>query len=109
MDIIINVATDFSKNIGGRYKRDGVYSGEEFRETILIPKVQEALKKNQNIIINLDGGYGYPASFLNEAFGGLMSQFKNPKLLDMIQIVSEDEPVLVLDIQRYMEIALQNN
>ena len=45
MAVIIKVATEYSKTPGGRTRKDGPYSGEDFRETILIPKYEEA-KKN---------------------------------------------------------------
>ena len=65
---IINIATDFSRTPGGRYRTDGPSSGEDFRERILIP----ALEESQSITVELDGTRGYPSSFLEEAFGGLV-------------------------------------
>jgi hypothetical protein len=106
-DIVINIAKEFTESPGGRYKKDGLHSGEEFLETILIPKVKQAIKDNQNITINLDGGYGYPTSFLEEVFTNLVKDFKTQKILKMINIISEDEPSLVLDIERYMKNALR--
>lgn len=64
----INVARDFSKFPAGRYKATGKGSGEEFREKFLIPSLVE----NEHTIIELDGAAGYPPSFLEEAFGGLV-------------------------------------
>lgn len=65
---IINVATEFSREPGGRYYTDGDASGQEFRERVLIP----AFRDFDQIIIELDGTRGYPSSFLDEAFGGLV-------------------------------------
>lgn len=65
---VINVARDFTKFPAGRYKSVGKGSGEEFRERFLVP----ALHDNTPTVIELDGTTGYPPSFLEEAFGGLV-------------------------------------
>lgn len=63
----ISLADDFSVYPGGRYLSDGPFSGEEFRNKI-IPLFQI----NDAVVIDLDGVRGHPASFLEEAFGGLL-------------------------------------
>ena len=37
----INIANDFSVFPGGRYRSDGEFSGEEFRDNILITALQK--------------------------------------------------------------------
>lgn len=64
----ISVARDFTPYPGGRYRKHGKGSGEEFREDFLAP----ILKGGQSAMIDLDGASGYPPSFLEEAFGGLV-------------------------------------
>lgn len=64
----IKVAQDFSKYPGGRLKTDGPASGERFRDDFLLP----ALKASDMVVVYLDGVAGYPHSFLEEAFGGLV-------------------------------------
>lgn len=61
--ITINIANEYTKTPGGRFKSEGDFSGEDFRDSILIPKYLEAVKQNQLLCINLDGGYGYGSSF----------------------------------------------
>ena len=68
----INVAKDFSTCPGGRLKSSGAFSAEEFRDEILVPKFQEAIKQNDNLEIDLSGSSGYASSFLEESFGGLV-------------------------------------
>lgn len=68
----IRVAKDFSATPGGRYRRHGPYSGEEFREVILLPRVRAAQAQNQRVVVDFDGVAGIPSSFLEEAFGGLI-------------------------------------
>lgn len=64
----ISIAQDFSQFPAGRFKSDGPYSGEAFREDILVP----ALAKDESVNIDMDGVLGYGSSFLEEAFGGLI-------------------------------------
>ena len=104
--IIINIAKDFSETPGPRYQKDGEYSGEEFREKVLIPKYLEAIEKKVKLEINLDGGYGYPPSFLEEAFGGIVRRFGKEDIMKTLEFVSLEEPYLVETIQKYMEKAI---
>ena len=67
----ISIAEDFSKFPAGRYKSDGPFSGEQFRDDILYP----ALIKYERVIVNIDGTMGYGSSFLEEAFGGLRRKY----------------------------------
>jgi hypothetical protein len=69
---IIEVARDFSKVPGGRFARLGPYSGEEFRQKVLLPALRRARSGSGPVVVRLDGTAGYPASFLEEAFGGLV-------------------------------------
>lgn len=101
--IIINVANDFSDTPGGRFEKDGKFSGEEFRDEILIPKYIEAKSKNERLQINLDGCFGFPSSFLDEVFGGLARKEKSKKILEIIDIISFDEPRLIDDINKYVK------
>lgn len=104
--IKINIAQDYSKVPGGRFIKDGLYSGEDFREKILRPKFYEAEKEHTTLQIDLDGGYGYGSSFLDEAFGGLARILKNPEILN-IQFISQEEPDLIPQIKKYIEQGLK--
>jgi hypothetical protein len=64
----ISVAKDFSPTPAGRYRTDGPYSGEIFRDEFLYP----ALTQNEQVEVDLDDALGYGSSFLEEAFGGLV-------------------------------------
>ena len=69
----LNIARDFSKTPAGRtMKAHGKHSGETFREKLLEPKLREAINTKSKLRVVLDGTAGYPASFLDEAFGGLV-------------------------------------
>lgn len=64
----ISIVKDFHPYPAGRYLDDGDGNGTSFRESFLLPHIQEG----KEIIIDLDGAPGYPSSFLEEAFGGLV-------------------------------------
>lgn len=70
--IYINIVRDFSMCPGGRYIEEGENSAEEFRDKILIPKLDLAILTNKDLYIELGGTYGYSSAFLEETFGGLI-------------------------------------
>lgn len=106
MEIIINIANQYTKTPGGRYASEGNFSGEEFRKNFLRPAYEETKKSGGELTINLDGGYGYPTSFLEEAFGGLARETKDPYVLKF-HFISEEEPSLIENIKAYMRDGLQ--
>ncbi len=67
-DVTIDVAKDFGRFPAGRFRTDGRYSGQRFREEFLVP----ALKKQGTVTVEMDGAAGYGPSFIEEAFGGLV-------------------------------------
>ncbi len=74
MTIVINVVKQFSPRPFGRYKADAQgRSGEEFREEWL----NKPLRDGKDVVVDLSGYNRYGASFIDEAFGGLVrkSQF----------------------------------
>lgn len=109
--MIIEVVKDFTDTPGARYKSQGSFSGEEFRDEILYPKFMESLKENKTLTVNLDGGYGYGSSFLEETFGGLVRRLKKEKnsnykkVLDII-IISNDNKIWNEKIKLYIQSAI---
>jgi STAS-like domain of unknown function (DUF4325) len=99
----ISVADDFSKYPGGRYKTDGEFSGERFRDDILVP----ALVGTVQVVVNLNGTLGFGSSFLEEAFGGLIrvSGFTLPEIKEKI-ILEADSDVIKGTINFYLERAI---
>ena len=79
----VHVATDFSPYLGGRYRDDGPWSGEQFRDDVLLPRLQAAMAANDVLVIILDGVAGVPSSFLEEAFGGLLRRRIDWRLADV--------------------------
>lgn len=99
MEIVI--CRDFSETPNARYRAEGPDSGEEFLESLLEPKYILARNSNQKLIVNLDGTYGYPTSFLEEAFGGLARKYGSAEVADTLEFISEDEPSLIQEINGY--------
>lgn len=96
---------DFTLVPGGRYKKDGKNSGEEFRQTFLEPFFDENIEGV--LTIDLDGVEGYPTAFLEEVFGGLARKYGSERARGAIRIITEDEPLLDDEIQRYIAMANQ--
>ena len=101
--LVINIAKEFTDAPGPRYIANGDFSGEAFREQILIPKYKQAIENNEKLEINLDGGYGYPSSFLEEAFGGLARIYEPQDVLNTLTFISNEEPPLIPAIKRFIE------
>ena len=99
----IIICKDFTDAPGPRFKHQGQYSGEAFREDILIPKFKEALEKNEKLIIDFDGTFGYPTSFLVEAFGGLKEKYDKELILKTLVFISNDEIGLIDEVKGYIE------
>ena len=100
----IEIAKEYTKTPGPRYISEGPFSGEDFRNIILCPRIREAIENNEKLIIVLDGTHGYGTSFLEEAFGGLIREDHIPyeKIVAIIEIISDEEEYLVDDIMQYL-------
>lgn len=101
MIVTINIAQEYTKTPGGRFSKEGKFSGEDFRKKILLPRYKEAVSQNKTLCIILDGGYGYGSSFLEESFGGLVRE-EGPIDINFFEFVSDEEPQLILDIRKYI-------
>ena len=95
---MIDVVRDFSRYPAGRTAEDGPFSGQAFRERILVP----ALEADGVISVRLDGAAGYASSWLEEAFGGLVrAGYDKEMLLRRVVIVSRDAS-LIGEVRGYM-------
>ncbi|MDR6181616.1 STAS-like domain-containing protein [Asaia bogorensis] len=85
----IVIAKEFTKTPGGRFRRGGPGSGEAFRDILCA-----ALKKDDKVLVVLDGTEGYGSSFLEEAFGGMVRNglVSADDALDKIEIVARTSP-----------------
>lgn len=105
----IIIAKEFSDSVGGRYREEGDYSGQEFRENLLEPRLKETIEKNDTLLVDFDGGYGYPTSFLEEAFGGLVRNgFKKHLILKVLKFKSDDNQRIINRVTTYIMEAEEN-
>lgn len=94
---------DFSRFPGPRYENLGENSGEKFRDSFLIPAITE----NDEIIVDLDGVFGYGSSFLEEAFGGLVRKgVDRRKVKTLKKNIKSQDPSLVKEVISYIDDAL---
>lgn len=105
MPIELKVAKDFSRTPGPRFIKEGDFSGELFRKTVLFPAFEQALQQGAKLVVDLDHTAGYGTSFLEEAFGGLIRIEKLPykKVIETLQLISKEEDYLIEDILHYIE------
>jgi hypothetical protein len=94
----IKISRDYSNTPGPRYIKQGKYSGEDFRNTLL----EKEFLNSEKLIIDLDGVFGYSASFLDEAFGGLARKYPNEDF-DKIAFICKDNPVWIEEIKTYIK------
>lgn len=86
----ICVRKDFSDTPGARYKKDGPHSGEEFYDDLLHPMYIKAREEGVKLVIDLDGVWGYPSSFVSGSFGRLSIKYGSSEVLDTIVFISKE-------------------
>src|SRR5437016_1322371 len=100
--IPLSIAEEFSKTPGPRTRQEGQHSAEELSESILDRRFDAAVAADAVLMIDLDGGYGFGTSFLEEAFGGLARKKGIGLVLEHIDFKSEEEPYLRDDVLSYI-------
>jgi hypothetical protein len=97
--VTINIARDFGTETGARTYEDGKKSGQEFYETLLRPKFEEAVKSNSKLRIELDGTDGMASSFLNEAFRRFGKDYGAEKVWNTLILISNEVPKYITRIK----------
>ncbi len=103
--IKIIISEDFTDTPGGREIQEGDFSGEQFREEILLQKYEEAEDKNEKLCIDFDHCFGFGTSFLEEAFGGLVREHKKKGVWERLVIVSTEDKTIPINIKKYIDSA----
>lgn len=98
---IYSVADEFTEDLGARYREDGDFTGEEFRDDYLLKEVEAAIKGGYVLRVNFDGVQGTPTSFLSEAFGGLRWTWDAETLARTVKIEAPNSP----ELWPYLELA----
>lgn len=82
----ISLIKDFTDAPGGRFREDGDFSGEQFRNDDLLPALEAG-----TVLVDLNGALGLPASFLDESFGVIGRKYT--KLVGRLTVVLDDNEV----------------
>ncbi len=101
--IKVKLSTDFSATPGGRFIAEGDFSGEKFRDDLLIKKFEEAEQSDAVLEVDFDDCYGIGTSFLEEAFGGFVRKYHKHGLLDRLKIVAIEDETIPGNIKKYVE------
>jgi hypothetical protein len=103
---VIYVASDFYPRPSGRYLKDGQYTGEAFRNRVLIPRLQEIQNSGltDSLVIDFSDVTMAGSSFLEEA-GGLVrtNLFSKDFLKKVLIIKSPRRPVINDRIELYIK------
>jgi len=91
-------ASDFTSTPGGRYKKYTEGSGQEFREKLLLP----ALQNHEHVIVDLTEFEFVSPGFLEEIFGGLVREL-GPEVVSRITIQADHQPRRLGRAQRYLQ------
>lgn len=102
--ITIKVAEEFTDAPGGGLRKDGPKSGQEFREDFLEPLLDK-LNNGVILIVDFDGCYGVPTSFMYEAFYDFA--FKNPSI--RINVKCSEDKLIEEDINSVFAAAINNS
>ena len=86
----ITIAKDFSNRLGARYRADGPFSGQEFLERLLLPAFDRAVIGGYCVLIDLDGVWGYPSSFVSGSFGKLSFEKGAPLVEKHLRFKSDE-------------------
>tara|TARA_R110002096_G_scaffold287140_1_gene480821 strand:- start:620 stop:958 length:339 start_codon:yes stop_codon:yes gene_type:complete len=91
----IIIAKDFHEDPGAREEKDGLNSGEIFYNELLLPKFLKAVEKKYLLLIDLDGVFGYPSSFVSGSFGALSIKYSGNQVLKHLCFKSDRRPIRI--------------
>jgi hypothetical protein len=100
--IKLHLATLVSPWLGGRYRRQGTCSGEEFRDDSLVP-----LLRHGGVEVDLDGIKGPTPGFLDEALGAGLIAAVGPELATRCTVIGTANDHLVRQVMEYRAEAIE--
>ncbi|WP_285259224.1 STAS-like domain-containing protein [Halopseudomonas bauzanensis] len=94
---------DFTEYPGPRHESIGEFSGERFRDEVLLKAIE--VHGIEQIRVDLDGTAGYGSSFLEEAFGGMIRcGIPWKEVVSLCErLISDEDPSLVDEIRSYVD------
>lgn len=96
----INIkVSDWTRYPGGRFKEDGDFSGQEFREVYL----ENAVQNGDSFIIDFNGIFTAGWSFLDEALGYYVSEMGVGNFRKRFVIIADDDPDILEEMEAIIE------
>lgn len=92
------IATEFTDTPGARDREDGEYSGQEFFEDCLLKRFDSSVKEGYILLIDLDGLWGCPSSFISGSFGELSMKYGPETVLSHLEFKSLKHPTRISKI-----------
>lgn len=86
-NVTLDIANEFSRYPAGRTNNDGRFNGNRFREELLRPRLQQAIRTGNKLEINFEGVRTFGSSFLEQSFGGLVRINKIDKKVALNTII----------------------
>lgn len=68
---------------------------DECKYEILKSEISKLINNDKSIKLCFDGGFGYTTNFIERIIAFIKERYGNEKLLDKIEIISNDEPSIV--------------
>lgn len=84
------IRDSFGDVTGLRHNSISDKSGEDFYHEYLNAAFKECYERNEVLTVDLDGNKGYSPSFIDEAFGNLVFDYKVENVEKLLKIKSDD-------------------
>lgn len=91
----IVIAKEFGDTAGARDYEDGDYSGKEFYDNFLLPRFNKAIEGRYALLIDIDGFWGWPSSFVSGSFGLLSKEKGAEKVLKHLRFKCDSNPMKI--------------
>jgi hypothetical protein len=104
-DLKIKLATDFKQYLRILYPDEARQAGQIFRQTLLLPKLKEAMERHVRLEVDIDHVSMLLPGFLREAFGGLITveKLKYEDIVNHLVITTMDRCSYVQEINGYLQ------
>lgn len=91
----IFIAKEFGDTAGARDYEDGPFSGKEFYDNFLHDRFIKARDNDYKLLIDIDGFWGWPSSFVSGSFGLLSMTYGADLVLKHIGFKCDKNPLKI--------------
>lgn len=89
------IAKEFGDTAGARDYEDGAFSGREFYDKFLLDRFNKAVEGGYILLIDIDGFWGWPSSFVSGSFGHLSMEKGSELVLKHLKFKSDKNPIKI--------------